>query len=232
MDEKRYLKEGESRRFYKSRKDRIFDGVCGGLAEYLGIDSLLVRVLWFLSIFVNGLGVIAYFLAMIFVPENPAHKDLGGDEKRKSVYLFWGVILIVFGFFFLYRYWDSPGWFPFWRWWNISWENFWALGLISLGVAYIIYILRKEKGKESKAEQSKQEKAAPLKKLYRTSDDKVLGGVCGGIAHYFNIDPTLIRIGFAVFAFITDLFLWIIVYVILVFILPQGSVKKMVSKSE
>ena len=98
--------------------------------------------------------------------------------------------------------------------------------------AYIIYILRKEKGKESKAGQSKQEKAAPLKKFYRTSDDKVLGGVCGGIAHYFNIDPTLIRIGFAVFAFITDLFLWIIVYVILVFILPQGSVKKMVSKSE
>lgn len=34
------------------------------------------------------------------------------------------------------------------------------------------------------------------KKLYRIEEGKVLCGVCGGIAEYFNIDPTLVRLGF------------------------------------
>lgn len=34
------------------------------------------------------------------------------------------------------------------------------------------------------------------KKLYRIEEGKILCGVCGGIAEYFNIDPTLVRLGF------------------------------------
>ena len=37
------------------------------------------------------------------------------------------------------------------------------------------------------------------KRLYRVEDGKMLCGVCGGIAEYFNVDPTLIRLGFALF---------------------------------
>ena len=33
------------------------------------------------------------------------------------------------------------------------------------------------------------------KRLYRSNESKVLAGVCGGIAEYFDIDPTLIRLG-------------------------------------
>jgi len=217
MAEAKYSKKEESRRFYKSRRDRILDGVCGGLAEYSGIDPTLVRILWFLSVFINGLGIVAYLLAMIFVPVNPAHKSFKEGEKRKNnVYLFWGIILIVFGLFFLYQR---------WQWWNISWGSFWALGLIFLGIAYIIYVLRREKEREGKGEQNKPQKTTTRKKLYRTPDDKVLGGVCGGIARYFDIDPALIRIGFAVFALITNVFLWIIVYVIFVFLLPLANDK-------
>ncbi len=239
MAEEKYSKKGESRRFYKSRRDKMLDGVCGGLSEYLGIDPTLVRILWFLSVFVNGLGIIAYLLAMIFVPVNPAHKNLKEDEKRKNnVHLFWGVVLIVFGLFFLYRhwsvryYWDFPSRFPFWQWWNISWGSFWALGLIFLGIAYIVYVLRREKEGEGKSEQNKPQKATTRRKFYRTPDDKVLGGVCGGIARYFNADPTLIRIGFAVFALITDVFLWILIYVILFFILPKESTEETVTGSK
>lgn len=36
------------------------------------------------------------------------------------------------------------------------------------------------------------------KKLYRSSNDKKIAGVCGGLGEYFNIDPTLIRIAFLV----------------------------------
>lgn len=56
------------------------------------------------------------------------------------------------------------------------------------------------------------------KKLYRNTQDKVLGGVCSGIGDYFNLDPTLIRLiavllivfsgGLGIFAYI---FAWIIV---------------------
>lgn len=35
-----------------------------------------------------------------------------------------------------------------------------------------------------------------VKKLYRIEEGKILCGVCGGIAEYFNIDPTLVRLGF------------------------------------
>jgi phage shock protein C len=34
----------------------------------------------------------------------------------------------------------------------------------------------------------------PPRKLYRSRSERMIGGVCGGIAHYFNIDPTLVRL--------------------------------------
>lgn len=40
-----------------------------------------------------------------------------------------------------------------------------------------------------------------MKKLYRSRENRMLCGVCGGIAEYFNIDPTLIRLGFVLFGF-------------------------------
>jgi len=39
----------------------------------------------------------------------------------------------------------------------------------------------------------------PVKKLYRSNSDKILGGVCGGMAEYFGIDPLIVRLLFVVF---------------------------------
>ena len=49
----------------RSRKDRKIAGVCGGIAEYLDISSTLVRVLFFFS----GIGVIAYLIIALIIPE-------------------------------------------------------------------------------------------------------------------------------------------------------------------
>ncbi|MBE6989411.1 MAG: PspC domain-containing protein [Ruminococcaceae bacterium] len=38
------------------------------------------------------------------------------------------------------------------------------------------------------------------KKLYRVTEGKMLAGVCGGIAEYFNVDPTIIRVAWALLA--------------------------------
>ncbi|MBO5466169.1 MAG: PspC domain-containing protein [Prevotella sp.] len=52
------------------------------------------------------------------------------------------------------------------------------------------------------------------------SNDKKLGGVCGGIAEYFDIDPTLVRIGYAALTLFTA-FCGIILYPILWIIMPE-----------
>lgn len=39
-----------------------------------------------------------------------------------------------------------------------------------------------------------------VKKLYKSTNDKLLCGVCGGVAEYFNIDPTIVRLIWVVFA--------------------------------
>ncbi len=58
-----------SKKLYRSRTDRKIWGVCGGLAAYFYEDTKLVRVLAVISIFVSGLGIIAYIVIRIMVPE-------------------------------------------------------------------------------------------------------------------------------------------------------------------
>lgn len=59
------------RRLYRSRKDKILGGVCGGIGEYLGVDPTIVRLLWVVFSLVYGAGILAYILAWIIVPEKP-----------------------------------------------------------------------------------------------------------------------------------------------------------------
>ena len=54
---------------YKSKTDRKLCGVCGGVAEYLGVDVNIVRIDAIVSVFFGGLGVIAYIAAAFMLPE-------------------------------------------------------------------------------------------------------------------------------------------------------------------
>ncbi|HZK10390.1 MAG TPA: PspC domain-containing protein [Clostridia bacterium] len=58
-----------------------------------------------------------------------------------------------------------------------------------------------------------------MKKLYRSRNDSMLTGVCGGLGEYFNIDATLIRLAFALFFFTG---IGIFVYFIAAIILPKA----------
>jgi phage shock protein PspC (stress-responsive transcriptional regulator) len=68
-----------SMRITKSKTDRVIDGVCGGLAEYFGIDSLLVRLAFVALMFINGLGVILYIVLVIIMPK-AEKQDLSPKE--------------------------------------------------------------------------------------------------------------------------------------------------------
>ena len=59
------------KRLYKSNKDKMVDGVCGGLAEYFGVDPTLVRLAWVLLCAMGGSGVVAYIVAAIVIPRDP-----------------------------------------------------------------------------------------------------------------------------------------------------------------
>jgi len=58
------------KRFYRSRNDRNFLGICGGLGEYFGVDSNLIRVITALIILWSGAlpGLIVYFILGVMIP--------------------------------------------------------------------------------------------------------------------------------------------------------------------
>lgn len=64
----------ETRRLYRSGRDRILGGVCGGIAEYFGIDPVIVRLLWVIGTLAWGFGILLYIICWIIIPRNPNHK--------------------------------------------------------------------------------------------------------------------------------------------------------------
>ncbi len=58
------------------------------------------------------------------------------------------------------------------------------------------------------------------KKLYKSTDKKI-DGVCAGIAEFFGIDPTIIRVVYALITLFSAGFVGIIVYAVLAFVLPR-----------
>lgn len=58
------------KKLYKSNKNKMIDGVCGGIAEYFNADPTLIRLAWVLFSCV-GCGIIAYIIAAVIIPPNP-----------------------------------------------------------------------------------------------------------------------------------------------------------------
>lgn len=62
------------KRLYRSGKDKILGGVCGGIAEYLSIDPVIVRILWIIATLIWGTGILLYIILWIIIPRNPFHR--------------------------------------------------------------------------------------------------------------------------------------------------------------
>ena len=59
-----------------------------------------------------------------------------------------------------------------------------------------------------------------VRRLYRSRNDRMIGGICGGLAEYFNIDPVLMRVLWVVFAVMGA---GLLVYLILLLVIPEES---------
>jgi phage shock protein C len=58
------------KRLYRSKKERVLGGVCAGLGKHLDIDPLVIRLVWLvLTLLSFGVGIVAYIIAWILVPE-------------------------------------------------------------------------------------------------------------------------------------------------------------------
>ena len=63
------------KKLYRARGDRMIAGVCGGLGQYFGIDSNLVRVLFILLTITGGAGILLYLIMVVIIPESPLDPD-------------------------------------------------------------------------------------------------------------------------------------------------------------
>ena len=70
-------------KLYRSKKDCVIGGVCGGIAEYFDIDTTLVRLLAVLVFFFGGSGIIAYIIGWIIIPQNP-NGNTEDNSKNKG----------------------------------------------------------------------------------------------------------------------------------------------------
>ncbi|MBU0572279.1 PspC domain-containing protein [Patescibacteria group bacterium] len=64
---------------------------------------------------------------------------------------------------------------------------------------------------------------AAKKKLYRSKDNKILAGIIGGLGEYFDIDPTVLRLGWLLVFVFTGIFPVLLAYIIAILIVPNKS---------
>lgn len=60
-----------------------------------------------------------------------------------------------------------------------------------------------------------------MEKKLTKSNDKKLAGVCAGIAEYLDIDPTVVRVAYAMLSFFSAAFPGLVVYIVLALIMPE-----------
>lgn len=72
-------------RLHRSRKERMIGGVCGGLAEYFRIDPTLVRLVFVLLTLANGMGVLAYLILWVIMPEEERVSAPTEEVMRENI---------------------------------------------------------------------------------------------------------------------------------------------------
>ena len=66
------------KKLYRSDKNRVFAGVCGGIGEYMEVDPVVVRLIWVLFSMIAGFGfpgLIAYLIAALIIPQKPVSEN-------------------------------------------------------------------------------------------------------------------------------------------------------------
>ena len=138
------------KQLYRSTNNKVISGVCGGIAEYFEIDPTIVRLLWALITITGGIGIIAYIVCIIIIPENTfsyrandfektennatysSYTDNESSPSDNNSKLLFGVILVILGIVLVAK--------KFVHW--IDFGSVWPVLLVVAGIHLIV----KEKG--------------------------------------------------------------------------------------
>ncbi len=72
------------KKLYRSKKDKIVAGVCGGLADYFDLDPIIIRIIFVILAIWGGSGVMLYIVLAIIVPEEPRSKEKIKEASSKK----------------------------------------------------------------------------------------------------------------------------------------------------
>lgn len=64
----------------------------------------------------------------------------------------------------------------------------------------------------------------PTRKLLRSADERMIAGVCGGLAEYFNLDPVIVRLAFLLFTAAGGS--GVLIYIVMLIVMPEAPVEK------
>lgn len=200
----------------------MVDGICSGIADYLDVDSSVLRFI-FMALTIENfeVGILFYITAMIVVPTKfvaPADRTNNPNElsKRRNPYttILIGIVVLLVGAVLLFDYFNIVS--------LNSISAFGVLNLHSLGrlALPIIIILigssllmgrENEKPVETEEKESIKKDDSPpdrsdligKKRLSRSIHDTKVAGICGGMAHYLGIDATPVRLIFVLLALVS-----------------------------
>lgn len=134
-------------RLMRSKRDKIFLGVCGGIGEYFNIDPTLIRLLFIFFVFISfRIAVAVYIIAAFVMPERSDTEydeniDVDMDERnasiRRNTPIVLGIGLIVWGAYLLTKLIFPSIFIQLRHQFRFIW-NFWPVALILLGLYVII----------------------------------------------------------------------------------------------
>jgi phage shock protein C len=197
------------RKLYRDRESKLLAGVCSGIAKTYDLDVSIIRGLWLLSL-LTGIGLLAYIAAALIIPQTPAQgKSEDSEGDTPSVKRILGLVLIGLGIFLFiyeiglieYLYYDA-----------ISWSFVWGLALILLG---IVLLFRPKKDGSDRSNDFWRPVVRPL-------DERMIFGVCAGLARHFQLETSLLRVFFAV-AIISSHGLGLLVYALMAIVFPSEA---------
>lgn len=235
------------KRLTRSRHNRVFAGICGGLAAYLGWDVVLVRMGWVaLTIFSAGSGIALYLLAWLIIPlAEPGSPSIEPPDAihpttpKSNTRLVIGILAVVVGLLAL-----SSAFLP-WFW---SLSSFRVIGPVVLILIGAVLLIRSSESAKrpmeqqqsdttvpphlsstaagdafeaSKAKEQSSEAARgarPQPRLVRLHSGRKIAGVCVGIGEHFDMDPTIVRLLFVVLLLVGGIGL--ILYILLWMVMP------------
>ena len=217
---------------YRSITNRMISGICGGLAEYFDVDSSVLRIalVAFTVITLPVFGpfvFLAYLVCIFIIPRSPVLasaaggtqgsgpaarlKEAGQADQSVREYrgtsqnnsMVWGILLILLAMTVLtWSYAPDFGRFSFFLP---------MVPIVAIGAAvFILFVYRGQIMAFFRH-----------RRLYRLQEGKKIFGVCNGLADAFDLDPTLVRIGFFI-AFLFSVGTVTLIYLFMAFIMPVG----------